>query len=249
MIVAIHQPNYLPYIGYFLKMARCDRFIVLDDVQYVRRGYVNRNRIKTPQGVQWLSVPVQVKGNYAARINEMIPCWESSWVHRHERTLEVNYRRAPYFDEVMDTVIRPPLEESEDRGASLADLNTSLIRSICRYLGIETPITLASQYGVESESLERLITLTTAAGGTKYLSGRGADKYQDPRRFADAGIELRYNDFVHPHYPQLWGRFEMGMSVVDFLFCAGRDAAEFFQNRAASGRAVCACGSPVAVEG
>lgn len=227
MIVGIHQPNYLPWLGYFRKIARCDRFIFLDDVQYVRRGFVNRNRIKTSQGPTWLTVPVEVKGRYTARINEMMPCWETPWVRQHLRTLELNYARAPYYGEVMSTVIAPVLREAESIRSGLAWVNTALIRRICEYLGIETPFVYASGFSVPAQSTDRLIELTHRVGGTAYLSGAGGDDYQDPKAFSDAGIDLLYNFFEHPCYTQLWGPFEPNLSIVDALFCCGRSTAAF----------------------
>lgn len=231
MIVGIHQPNYLPWIGYFTKIARCDVFILLDDVQYIRRGFINRNRIKTARGIDWLTVPVQVKGRYTAAIDEIVPCWDSPWAKDHLRTLEVNYGRAPYYAEVMEEVVAPVLTEAASVQPRLSVLNAALIARVCAYLGIDTPMIEASSFSVESASTQRLIDLVRCVGGTAYLSGHGGDNYQKAPPFAAAGIELLYNDFDHPRYEQLWEPFEPNLSVIDYLMCRGRSAGETFSSR------------------
>jgi len=240
VIVGIHQPNYLPWIGYFVKIARSDRFILLDDAQYARGGFINRNRIKTPRGPEWLTVPVRSAGRLAARICEIVPCDEIPWARTHLRTIETNYRRAPYYADVMDGLLRPVLEapRGSPAWASLASLNAELIQRICANLGIDTPLVEASTIGVPSRGTQRLIDLVRSVGGTAYLSGRGGERYQDVRAFADAGIELLYNDFDHPRYPQLWGGFEPNLSILDCLMCCGPAAARRLVTTAAA-RADC----------
>lgn len=235
MIVGIHQPNYLPWIGYFVKIARSDRFILLDDAQYARGGFINRNRIKTPRGPEWLTVPVRSAGRLAVPIGEIVPCHDTPWARTHLRTIETNYRRAPHYAEVMDSLLRPVLEAPREAAvwASLASLNTELIRRICAGLGIDTPLVKASTIGVPSRGTRRLVDLVQSVGGTAYLSGRGGDRYQDAHAFAGAGIELLYNDFDPPRYPQLWGAFEPNLSIIDYLMCCGPSAARDFVTAAA----------------
>ncbi len=231
-VVGIHQPNYLPWIGTFIKIARCDRFIVLDDVQYTKGGFINRNRIKTPQGPAWLSIPVCLKGRFGLPVNRVPVAYGDRWVAVHRKTLQANYARAPYFDVVMKDVLDPILRSDGTHWSDLAALNTALIEHICAFLEIRTPRVNASRYGLESRSTERLVDLVRAEGGTAYLSGRGGDRYQDARRFEKAGIELVYNDFDHPRYVQMWGDFVPRLSIIDLLFCCGPAAADVLRSAA-----------------
>ncbi len=229
LIVGIHQPNYLPWIGYFHKIARSDRFILLDDVQYTKNGFTNRNRIKTPAGPAWLTVPMHTKGRWPLRICDLAVDRAAPWVSKHRNSLQANYGRAPYFCEVMERVIDPVLAPGGPQWDSLAALNRAFIQRICDCLDIRTPLAASSQYASGSASTERLIELVRAVGGTVYLSGRGGQRYQDASQFRTAGIELVYTDFQHPSYEQLWGQFEPNLSALDLLFCRGPGAAELFR--------------------
>ena len=224
LTVAIHQPNYFPYLGYFHKIASCDVFIFLDDVQYVRRGYNNRNRIKAAQGVTWLSVPVEVKGKYHARINEIVPLWDRPWTQRHLRTLQHAYGSAPYFSDVMERIVLRVLERAERVRLNLAELNIALVQEVCSYLGIERPMRRSSEYGVETSSTRRLIELVQLAGGDRYLSGPSGKDYMQPELFSEAGLDLAFADFVHPAYPQRGAEFEPNLSILDLLFNCGPEA-------------------------
>ena len=235
-LVAIHQPNYLPWIGTFIKIARCDRFIVLDDAQYTKGGFINRNRIKTPQGPAWLSIPVCLKGRFGLPVNRVPVAHGDRWVAVHRKTLQANYGRAPYFDVVMKDVLDPILRSDGPHWSDLAALNTALIERICAFLEIRTPMVNASRHGLDSRSTERLVDLVRAEGGTAYLSGRGGDRYQDAGRFDQAGIDLVYNDFDHPRYAQMWGDFVPGLSIIDLLFCRGRSAADVLRSAAGATR-------------
>lgn len=231
MIIAIHQPNYLPYAGFFQKLARCDRFVLLDDAQYTRNGFINRNRIKTPTGPQWLTIPVHVRG-LESRIRDVAVDPEAIWVAKHRKTLRANYARAPFFDEVMRAVIDPVLGEAGPHWHDLAALNAELIRRICAYVGLATPLVRASEYGVTTVSTQRLVELVRAAGGDAYLSGEGGPRYQDPAVFRAAGIHLIRLSCEPPVYPQLWGPFVPRLSVIDLLFNAGAEAGRWLRSPA-----------------
>jgi len=226
MIVAIHQPNYLPWIGYFHKIATSDHFVLLDDVQYTKNSFINRNRIKSPSGPAWLTIPVQTAGQWGAAIRELSLDPDARWIGKHRKSLQACYARSPYYREVIDEVIDPVYCAVGTRWTNMASFNGAMIQSICRYLAIDTPVSRAGDCCLSSHSTNRLIELVRAVGGTAYLSGRGGDNYQDAAAFAEAGIELTYTDFVHPRYEQLWGPFESNLSVIDWLFNCGRAAAE-----------------------
>jgi hypothetical protein len=230
LIVAIHQPNYLPNLAFFRKLAQSDVFVILDDVQYRRRGYINRNRIKTCHGVQWLTIPVLSKGKYHARIGELTPNWSENWCRTHLRTIEHSYRRAAYFDEVFALVARPALLIASERRLGLVDTNLIILRAMGDYLGLGTPLRRASEFAVKSRAGARLAELVRRAGGASYLSGVSGLKYIDPESFRASGVQLRYAANVAPVYPQLWGEFQTGLSLLDMLFNCGRETARFLRD-------------------
>ena len=196
-------------------------FVLRDDVPYVRGGVINRNRIKTPRGAEWLTVPVQTSGRDGARINEMMPCWRQPWVRAHLRAIELNYRRSPWYAEVIEAVVEPALREAAAKGATLSGLNGRLIRRIAEYLELDTPIVESSSVGRTQADTDCLVELVGRVGGTEYLSGVGEDAPGDAAAWVAAGIAVRYSSFEHPVYPQLWGRFEPDLSVIDALCNCG----------------------------
>lgn len=216
--VGIHQPNYMPWLGYFYKMARSDVFVLLDDVLAPSRGYFNRSRVLVQGAGRWLTVPVHRGSGY---INHMETSGED-WIDKHLKTIKHNYQKAPFFNEVVpeiEAVLRSHPE------ATLAKLNQSLIVHIAGLLSISTPTVLASDFNVESTGDERLVELVKHAGGGVYLSGRGGDNYQKPETFEAAGIELTYTGFSATPYPQLGtSEFVPGLSTLDALFNIGPEA-------------------------
>jgi len=225
--VAIVQSNYIPWKGYFDMIAAVDEFILYDDMQYTRRDWRNRNQIKTPQGVQWLTVPVLVKGKYDQKIKDT-EIDGTGWAALHWKTLEQNYRRAPHFEEIAAWLAPLYLDQVHTH---LSALNRCLIDAVCRQLGIETRIRSSSDYMLSEGKTERLADLCVQAGATEYISGPAAKDYVDEAVFADRGIALRWFDYSgYPPYPQLWGEFTHGVTVLDLLFnCADR-ACDFMRH-------------------
>lgn len=224
--VAILQSNYIPWKGYFDMIAAVDEFIIYDDMQYTRRDWRNRNQIKTPQGVQWLTIPVLVKGKYYQTIRET-ELDGVSWAAAHWKALVQNYRRAPHFAEISAWL------EPLYLGASythLSPLNRTFLEAICSYLGIETRITNSWDYTLEEGKTERLVGLCSQAGGTEYISGPAARDYIDPKVFQDAGIQLTWFDYSgYPEYPQLWGEFSHGVTILDLLFNCGKETHRYMR--------------------
>jgi hypothetical protein len=215
--IAILQSNYIPWKGYFDVIASVDEFVLYDDMQYTKRDWRNRNKIKTPNGLQWLTVPVRVKGRYEQRINET-EIEAANWAETHWRSLEQNYRRAPYFDEIAQWL--RPIYEIEF--TYLSSLNRKLIESICAYLGIGTRITQSSDYNLIDGKSERLADLCLQLGGEEYLSGPAAKNYIDQEVFVSRGIRLSWMDYSgYEIYPQLWDGFEHGVTILDLLFNCG----------------------------
>mgnify|MGYP003363500464 FL=1 len=219
--VAIVQSNYIPWKGYFDMIAAVDEFILYDDMQYTRRDWRNRNQIKTPQGIQWLTVPVQVKGKYHQKIRET-EIEGSEWANAHWKSLIQNYRRAAHFEEI--AVWLEPLYLNEPP-SHLSPLNRRFIAAICNYLSIETVISHSWDYTLVEGKTERLAALCAQAGGTEYVSGPAAKDYVDEEVFKERGIRLTWFDYAgYPKYPQLWGEFVHGVTILDLLFNCGRDS-------------------------
>jgi hypothetical protein len=224
--VAIVQSNYLPWKGYFDLMASVDDFVLYDDVQYTRRDWRNRNQIKTPQGLHWLTVPVRVKGKYLQTIRDTEIDHGTPWAADHLKAIALNYRRAPHFAEFM-----PWLEGLyADLPPTLSQLNARLLSAIRDRLEISTALTDSSQYRLEGGKSERLASISQQAGATVYVSGPAARDYLDESVFASRGIAVEWFDYSgYPSYPQLWGDFVHNVSIVDLLLNCGPAAADYLK--------------------
>lgn len=224
--VAILQSNYIPWKGYFDMIAAVDEFILYDDMQYTRRDWRNRNQIKTPQGVQWLTVPVQVKGKYDQKIKDTL-IDGSDWSIAHWKALVQNYRRAPYFDEIAAWLEPLYIDKSYTH---ISQLNRRFIEAVCQYLGIKTVITYSWDYTLLDGKTERLADLCKQAGATEYISGPSAKDYVEESIFTDMNIKLSWFDYSgYPEYPQLWGEFTHGVTILDLLFNCGIDAPRYMR--------------------
>jgi hypothetical protein len=224
--VAIVQSNYIPWKGYFDMIAAVDEFILYDDMQYTRRDWRNRNQIKTPQGVQWLTVPVNVKGKYHQSIRDT-EIDGADWASAHWKSLALNYRRAPYFNEIASWL--EPLYLAE-RYTHLSQLNRRFIEAVCDYLGIKTVISNSWDYILLDGKTERLADLCAQAGGTEYISGPAAKVYIEENVFTDRDIKLTWFEYPgYPEYPQLWGEFTHGVTILDLLFNCGKDVPRYMR--------------------
>jgi hypothetical protein len=224
--VAIVQSNYIPWKGYFDMIAAVDEFVLFDDMQYTRRDWRNRNQIKTPQGVQWLTVPVEVKGKYHQTIRETRVS-DPTWAASHWKSLAQNYRRSAHFEEVARWV-EPLYADCPDE--SLSALNRRFLEAVCKYLGITTRITNSWDYELADGKTERLASLCEQAGAGEYISGPAARDYVDSSVFDRAGIRLTWFDYSgYPEYPQLWGDFTHGVTILDLLFNCGPDSPRYMK--------------------
>lgn len=224
--VAIIQSNYIPWKGYFDMIAAVDEFILYDDMQYTRRDWRNRNQIKTPQGVQWLTIPVKAKGNYRQKIRQT-EIDGTDWAATHWKALVQNYRRAPHFADIAEWLEPLYLKEASTH---ISQLNRRFIEAICNYLGIKTVITNSWDYTLLDGKTERLADLCMQAGGTTYISGPAAKEYIVEEVFADMGIKLTWFEYAcYPEYPQLWGEFSHGVTILDLLFNCGKDSPRFMR--------------------
>ena len=221
MIAAVHQPQYLPWLGYFHKIAKCDVFVFLDDVQYKKREFQNRNKIKTASGPLWLTVPVLTKGAYSQNINEVkTDTTEHHWENSHWKSIELNYRHSPFFKEHAGFFS----ELYAKKWDSLMNVSLEIIRYTLKYLAINTPIKMSSEFALSSASTQRIIDLCKAIGAGTYLSGAGGKDYMDTSLFAQQNITLEFQQFNHPQYPQQYGAFEPYLSIIDLLFNCGPDS-------------------------
>lgn len=216
--MAGHQPNYLPWLGFFDKIRRCDVFVIEDTVQFEYHGFTNRNRFKTANGPTWLTIPVKHETRWQAiKDVEIVNDVKPHWARRHWGTLQTNYARAPHFTEFRD-FFKSTYDTPWRR---LVDLNLHLIQGIMGFLKIDRTLVMASSIGAEGTKNELLIEQCKALGADTYLSGAGARTYVDEQKFRNAAIEVAFQDFSHPTYGQLHGEFVPNLSVVDYLFNAG----------------------------
>ncbi|HZS94972.1 MAG TPA: WbqC family protein [Chloroflexota bacterium] len=218
MRVTIHQPQFLPWLGYLDKIDQADVFVALDTVQFKKNEWQNRNRIRTAAGWQWLTVPVRHR--FGQRVADVRIDQTSHWRGRHLRALAIHYAKAPnrerYWDELC-ALYRRPWER-------LVDLNLEIVRWLMRAFGITTPIRLASEWNLREEPTDRLIDICRAVGAKYYLCGTGADAYLDRARFEASGVELEMQRFRHPIYRQCYEPFVPGLSAIDLLFACGDSA-------------------------
>ena len=207
-------------------IAAVDEFILYDDMQYTRRDWRNRNKIKTPLGTQWITVPVQVKGKFHQTIRETEISGDD-WATVHWKALCLNYRRARHFDAIA-AQLEPLYLRS--KYSHLSPLNRALIEWVCGQLGIRTKISDCSEYTIIEGKTERLADLCTQAGADEYLSGPAAKEYLDEAIFSRRGVKVTWFDYAgYPEYPQLWGAFRHDVSILDLLFNCAKGAARYMK--------------------
>lgn len=223
-VVAIHQPTFLPWLGYFDKIARSDAFILMDDAQFPKKGGTWSNRVWMLVNKQaaWVTMPI-VRAYHGTRlICEMKINNRTSWRAKVLKTIQMNYARVPFFEEVfpfLTELVNNPTD-------SLADYNIAAIQALVSALGLDlSKLIPGSTLDVEGEATDLLIVMTEVVGGTAYLCGGGAAGYQEDEKFAKAGIELIYQNFKHPVYPQMnASEFIPGLSIIDVLMNLGFEA-------------------------
>jgi hypothetical protein len=226
--VAIVQSNYIPWKGYFDLINQVDDFVFFDDMQYTRRDWRNRNLIKTREGLQWLTIPVDVKGKYLQKIKDT-KVSDPSWTMRHLATITHNYASAPHFKIYKDSLTS--VYRSVVGELYLSNINRRFVEWICLQLGITTALRWSTDYSLKDGKTERLVDLCESLGATHYLSGPAARDYIDPSLFHEAGIELRFVDYAdYPEYPQLFGQFQHGVTVLDLLFNIGPEAPRYMKS-------------------
>ncbi len=219
-IMAMHQANYIPWLGFFYKIARADVFVYLDIVQYPRgKSFAARNRIKSPNGPVFLTIPVSIpKGSEGKVLYSQVQFAEEKWREKHLKSLMLNYKKASHFEAVF-----PIIQSQLEAASNLLELNISLIEAVCKYLQIDTKrIRLSSILNDFGQKTDLIIDICKMIDADMYLSGTGGGReYNDESKMNAAGIELIYSDFRHPVYTQLWGDFVPNLSIIDLLFNHG----------------------------
>lgn len=226
MRVTIHQPNFLPWLGFFEKVDQSDLFILLDNVQFEKNGWQNRNRIKGSDGAQWLTVPVYHK--FPQTVAEVQIDNRTNWRRKHWNAIVSNYRKAPCFAQYsaqFETVYQTDWEQ-------LISLNLCLLRLMFDLTGIRTPCQLASEIPVDGVSSERLVALCEASGAKVYLAGSGGQGYLDTTLFVGKHIEVVFQEYQHPIYPQLFGEFVSSLSILDLLMNCGDQSLTVIRGKA-----------------
>lgn len=228
MKCAIMQPTYLPWLGYFELMADSDCFVYFDDVQFVKKSWQQRNRIKSVTGELMLSVPVLKKGELEQKINQARINNLERWQHKHLASIEKNYAKAPYLDRYLGG-LREIYRESHDR---LVDLNVSLIEFLRRELGIATPTVFSSDLEPQGGRNQRIVDICRKVGADTLYDAAGAAEILDHGVFAEAGIRLLFQHYRHPVYRQLHGEFIPYLSALDLLLNEGERSAEIIRSGA-----------------
>lgn len=225
------QPGYLPWLGFFDQMRRCNTFVLYDDVQYDKGGWRNRNRIKANDGPQWLTVPVLTKGRLGQRLLDVEIDSRRPWAQTHLRSIRHCYAAAPFVDRYL-----PELTEVLARPwHRLVELDIELIALMSGWLGLRKNVVRSSEVGIGGSRSERLVDLCIYFGATRYLTGDAARAYLDVSLFAERGIEVEWHGFRHPTYRQQHGDFVPYLSALDLIFNLGDDAIDTLSNATSDG--------------
>ncbi len=222
MRCVILQPSYIPWRGYFDLIHLADVFVFYDDVQYDKNGWRNRNRIKTPEGTKWLTIPVRQRGVVSGKVPINAVAIDDSWAAKHVEALRRSYAQAPYFDgDWLDHMYA-------DRPPFLAELTIATTIELAARLGIHnTRFLRSSELHARGRKTDRLIEVLREVGATRYLSGPSARDYLDSNTFADAGIALEWMTYDYPEYPQLYPPYDPFVTVLDLLFMTGAEAPSY----------------------
>lgn len=228
MNVVILQPSYIPWRGYFDQIRRADLFIFYDDVQYDKRGWRNRNQIKTPRGKQWLTIPVFARGSQTENIpiNQIKIVWDNPWASDHLKSMKHSYSKASHFDRYL-----PLLEEFfQRRDVFLADFTIEFTVALAREIGIShTRFMRSSEIpDIDGQKTDRLIQILLRVGAKHYISGPSARDYIEKDEFEAADITLEYMEYNYPEYKQLYSPFDPFVSILDLMFMTGPDAINYF---------------------
>lgn len=225
--VVITQSNYIPWKGYFDGINIADEFILYDDMQYTKRDWRNRNKIKTAQGAQWLSVPVEVSGKFFQKISET-KVSDKGWNKSHWGSIKQNYAKAACYNEVKDFVENLYNTATFDY---LSEINYHFLRNISDFMGIKTPIRFSSDFELKGDRTEKLMNICKDVNATDYYTGPAAKEYMDENIFERENIKVHYFDNSgYPEYTQLFPPFDHAVSIIDLLMNEGKNATKFMKS-------------------
>ena len=224
MIVAVHQPQFMPWLGYFDKMDQADCFVLLDNVQFKKNEWQNRNKIKTSNGTQWLTVPVNYR--FPQKISEVHLHEAGNWRRKHLQALRTNYSTAAFWKDAEEWLTAFYSQEWRE----LTAINGASIDWISEILDIGTPVRWASSMNLRTDPTDRLLDICEEFGADSYLSGAGGRNYLQAERFAAVGVEVIFQEYAHPVYSQNSENFESHLSAIDLVLNCGRKSAEIFRS-------------------
>jgi len=226
MILTAHQPVYLPWLGLFHKIALADLFCYFDIVQYQRKDYNNRNKIKTSNGELWLSVPVESKGHLNKNVSDILII-QDNWVQKHIRSIELNYKKTPFYKDYFPELQEILIDQSK---SSLGLLNLKLLEYFMNCLGIKTPLVKASDYNFNGIGSELVLDMCIKLGANKYIFGAQGKNYANTNSFIKANIQVEFQNYTHPVYSQIGRDFVPYMSIIDLLFNEGEQSFEILMS-------------------
>ncbi len=232
MVVMIHQPEYLPWIGFWNRLMKADVYVILDTATFQKHGFIHRNRVKTSNGGQWITVPLKDKSSFTP-IKDLVIDHTKNWKESQEGVLRQSYRKTPYFEEVMQIVQKVFREDGEKIG----DLDRQFFNEVARYLNISLRVLKASDLQAKGKGTDLLVQICKELGADTYLSGpgmrEGKKAYMEPEKFGHAGIKLQIHEFEHPSYAQQFMEqgFLSHMCILDLLFNEGPQSREILEGK------------------
>lgn len=219
MIVSIHQPSFLPWLGYFEKVIRSNCFVILDTVQFEKNSFDNRNKIKTKKGNLWLTIPVKTKGRFDSMTWQELEIQNAeNWRKKHLKTIEMNYSKSPFFKKYKNRLF----EIIDSQHNRLLDINIELLNFLFDSLEVQTKIIRASDLKIKSKKSDLVLDIVKKLDGNKYYSGALGKNYLELEKFSSNGIEVIFQDYKHPTYNQINGDFISHLSIIDLLFNEGK---------------------------
>ena len=220
MKIAVHQPQYIPWMGYFDKIDQADVFVILDDVQFKKNEWQNRNKIRALNDWQWLTVPVEY--SFGQKIREIKIDNKNNWRMKHLKSIKLKYSKSPFFNEYMGLFEGVLSKE----WGELVELNNTIIKMLNNCLGIDTELLISSDMNISTTRTQRLVDICKKLEADTYLSGVGGKAYLEADLFEKNGITIEYQAYKHPVYKQVYNGFYPYMSIVDLLFCMGKESLE-----------------------
>ena len=222
--IMIRQPGYMPNIGFFKKIEYSDIFVFLDDTQFSKDQYDNRNKIKTKYNSKWISVPLK-RPVFRKKLNQVVISYDSEWIKSHSELIYQNYKDAPYFSSYWNE-IKKILEQKSNL---LIDLNLNLISYFLKILQINTTTIKSSELKITKTKTQRLVDICTQLNASCYISGIGGKNVVDESLFKNSNIKLTYENSIHPNYNQINGNFMKNMSIIDLIFNEGEKSSEILK--------------------